>query len=173
MSIYLRPIEKSDLEFLRNLHNDWSTLQNLTDTSMINEIQQEKWFNSICASLTSLRLSVLIQEGSDKRLIGCIRLDHIDARNRSVQVGGDIAREYRGLGWGSQMFGGCLKYVFDVLNMRRAYLSVLETNTVAIDMYRKFGFVEEGRQVQSIFRDGQYIDYINMYLLETEYRSKL
>lgn len=168
--IFLRPIEKSDLEFLRQLHNDWSTLKNLTDTSMVTEIQQEKWYSSVCSSSSSARLAVLIQDGADKRIIGCIRLDHIDARNRSVQVGGDIAKEYRGKGLGTKMFSACLKYVFDVMNVHRAYLSVLETNLVAKNMYQKHGFIEEGRQVEALFRSGRYYDYIDMYLLEQDYR---
>lgn len=170
--ITLRPIEKDDLEFLRDMHNDWSTLQYLTDTSMVNEIQQEKWFASICSSSSSLRLAVLAEVEGSMRIIGCVRLDHIDGKNRSVQVGGDIAKEYRGKGWGGKMFAACLNYVFDVMNIHRAYLSVLETNDRAMKMYLKHGFKEEGRQVKSIFRSGRYVDYINMYLLEDDYRNK-
>lgn len=55
--------------------------------------------------------------------------------------------------------------------MRRAYLSVLATNHVAINMYKKHGFVEEGRETGAIVRNGVEIDYINMYLMEREYRE--
>lgn len=167
-NIMLRPIEVQDLEFLRVMHNDWSTLQNLTDSRMINEIQQDAWFESMCLSKTSLRLAALSEEHG---LIGCVRIDHIDPINRSAQVGGDIASDFRGIGLGSAMFSACLKYVFDVLNVRRAYLSVLETNNRAIGMYKKHGFQEEGRQIGAIYRLGEYFDYINMYLLESDYRS--
>ena len=166
--IDLRPIERRDLEFLRLMHNDWTTLENLTDTSMVSELQQEDWFESVSRSKTSLRL--LVENEGDP--IGCIRLDHIDHRNRSVQVGGDIASAFRGQGFGNKMFSGCLKYAFDILNMRRAYLSVLETNIIAYNMYTKHGFIEEGRQKEALYRLGRYYDYINMYLLESKYRGK-
>lgn len=161
-SISLRPIERCDLGFLRRLHNDPTTIANLTDTTLINEIQQERWFESICMSTTSMRLAVLNDNGE---IIGCVRLDHYDPRNRSVLVGGDIAGSHRGKGFGSLMFEACLAYVFGVLNCRRAYLSVLETNAVAIGLYKKYGFREEGRSIKAIYRDGKYLDYINMYLL--------
>lgn len=167
--ILLRPIEVKDLDFLRKMHNDWTTLENLTDTTMVNEIQQNSWFESICRSKTSLRLAACMDNYG---IVGCVRLDHIDPINRSIQVGGDIDAKFRGKGWGSKMFSACLKYSFDVLNTRRAYLSVLETNTRAIGMYKKHGFKEEGRQVQAIYRLGRYYDYINMYLLEEEYRRQ-
>jgi len=163
--VSLRPIERRDLDFLRELHNDPTTLRNLTDTTLVNEIQQEKWFESICASRTSMRLAMLDEGG---QIVGCVRLDHYDPRNRSVQVGGDIARDRRGRGYGSAMFAACVAYAFGVLNCRRAYLSVLETNAVAIGMYRRHGFVEEGRLVQAVYREGRYHDYINMYLLAEE-----
>ncbi len=161
-NIYLRPIEKQDLEFLRQMHNDTATLMNLTNPAMINEIQQEQWFQQICQSKSSIRLAVLDKQ---KIIIGCIRLDHYDSYNRSIQVGGDITLAKRGQGYGSKMFAACLEYVFQILNCRRAYLSVLETNIVAYHMYKKHGFVEEGRSIQAIYRDYKYYDYINMYLI--------
>ena len=39
-------------------------------------------------------------------------------------------------------------------------------NEVAIHVYRKLGFIEEGRLVQSLYRDGVYHDQIGMYMLE-------
>ncbi len=161
-TISLRPIERGDLAFLRRLHNDPTTIANLTDTILVNEIQQERWFESVCTSASSMRLAVL-DEGDE--IIGCVRLDHYDPRNRSIQAGGDIAKSHRGKGFGSLMFEACIAYVFGVMNCRRAYLSVLETNVVAIGLYKKYGFKEEGRSTQAIYRDGKYLDYINMYLL--------
>jgi len=164
--IFLRPIEKRDLEFLRQLHNDTTTLANLTDHSMVNEIQQEHWFKQMCQSKSSMRLAVLDEQ---KQIIGCIRLDNYDPRNRSIQVGGDIDITKRGKGYGSKMFSACLEYAFRILNCRRIYLSVLENNTVARNMYTKHGFKEEGRLTQAIYRDYGYIDYINMYLIRNEH----
>jgi RimJ/RimL family protein N-acetyltransferase len=69
------------------------------------------------------------------------------------------------------MFSSMLSFIFNVLNMRRAYLSVLETNSIAISLYKKFGFKEEGRETGAVVRNGKEIDYINMYLMESEYRK--
>ncbi len=168
-NIIIRPIERNDLEFLRLMHNDTSVINYLTDTHMVNEIEQEKWFEKICLSPSSKRLAVI--DYQINKIVGCIRIDNIDYINRSVQVGGDIHPEFQGMGFGNMMFGACLCYIFDTMAMRRAYLSVLETNMRAYNMYAKFGFTEEGRQHSAIFRDGQYLDYINMYLLESGYRS--
>ena len=165
--ISLRPVERDDLHFLRLMHNRVSTIVNLTDTTLVNEMQQEDWFESISKSKSSIRLSVCLIDGT---IIGCVRLDCYDPRNRSIMVGGDIDEAYRGKGRGTQMLESCLKYVFDVMNCHRAYLMVAEYNDVAIKLYGKHGFVEEGRQIDALFRNGRYYDYVGMYLLEEEYR---
>jgi len=138
---------------------------------MVNEIQQEKWFESVCASRSSERLAVVAIELEDKPIVGCVRLDAIDYQNRSVMVGGDIAFEYRGRGFGYAMYDALLPYIFNVMNMHRSYLYVLETNKVAISLYKKYGFKEEGREKEAILRDGKYLDYIAMYLLESDWRK--
>jgi RimJ/RimL family protein N-acetyltransferase len=45
---------------------------------------------------------------------------------------------------------------------------VLSFNDIALDLYMKMGFIEEGVQRQAIYRNGQYIDYIMMSLLKDE-----
>lgn len=175
--VILRPISKNDAKWLLDLHNDWDTLQHLTDSRPVDEKQQDIWVERMMNSSSSMRLAVLTEhEHLDIGLrpnepVGCIRLDRIDYLNKTVLVGGDIIKKARGKGYGSKMFGAMLSFIFNVLNMRRAYLSVLATNHVAINMYKKHGFVEEGRETGAIVRNGIEIDYINMYLMEREYRE--
>lgn len=175
--VILRPISRSDSRWLLDLHNDWDTLQHLTDGRPVDEKQQDIWVERMMNSSSSMRLAVLTEyEHIDLSIspgdpVGCIRLDRIDYLNGSVLVGGDIVKKARGFGYGNKMFSAMLSFVFNVLNMRRAYLSVMETNKVAYSLYTKFGFKEEGRETGAILRDGKEIDYINMYLMEKEYRK--
>lgn len=166
--ITIRIMEKRDIEVLRHLHNEWNILNKLTDINFVNEIEQDRWFEKVSLSSSSKRLVVSLDS---EIVIGSIRLDNIDYVNRSVMVGGDISPDFQGQGYGSMMFGACLRYVFDILNMHRAYLSVLDSNIIAKNLYKKFGFVEEGVMTEAIFRDGKYVDYINMYLLDSMYRK--
>jgi len=41
--VILRPISKNDAKWLLDLHNDWDTLQHLTDSRPVDEKQQELW----------------------------------------------------------------------------------------------------------------------------------
>jgi RimJ/RimL family protein N-acetyltransferase len=175
--VTLRPIGREDSKWLLELHNDWETLQHLTDSRPVDEKQQDMWVERMMDSSSSMRMAVLTEhEHIDIGLrsndpVGCIRLDRIDYLNKSILVGGDIVKRCRGRGYGSKMFSSMLSFIFNVLNMRRAYLSVLETNSIAISLYKKFGFKEEGRETGAVVRNGKEIDYISMYLMESEYRK--
>lgn len=175
--VILRTISKNDSKWLLDLHNDWDTLQHLTDGRPVDEKQQDIWVERMMNSSSSMRLAVLTEnEHIDIGLrpndpVGCIRLDRIDYLNKTILVGGDIIKRARGNGYGSKMFEAMLSFIFNVLNMRRAYLSVMATNNVAINMYKKHGFIEEGRETGAIVRNGIEIDYINMYLMERSYRK--
>ena len=160
-----RILEENDIEWARKLHNDPSVLYMLTDTSFISEKQQKIWFEKISLSPTSKRYII---EFEDQK-IGLVRIDDIDYLNKSICVGLDIHKEFRGMGHGFQSFRLLLKYCFDELNMNRVWLLVLSINVPAIKLYRKIGFKEEGVQRERLFRGGKYHNYIMMSILHSEY----
>ena len=156
-----RTIEKKDIEWVRILHNSPEVLFMLTDTNFINEKQQEIWFEKISLSKTSKRFII---EYNNKK-IGVIRLDDIDLLNKSICVGLDINKNFRRKGHGLNSFNVLLKYCFEELNMNRIWLLVADFNTKAFNLYKKLGFIEEGRQRERLYRNGEYHDYIMIYWL--------
>jgi len=139
---------------------------NLGNIEMIGLRQEKEWFERMLSTRTA-RYYILYSAEID--FIGIVRTDEIDYINRSIRVGGDLLLEHRGQGHGTRMFELLKKYCFDYLNMNRMWLLILETNEVAIKLYEKAGFVEEGRQRHAIYRDGRYVDYVMMSLLRSEY----
>jgi len=171
-----RPVEREDIEHIRCIRNDPSTWIYLTDVTQINERQQERWFEGLLDDHTRLYFSI-VEETKDFPIsvegdfCGFIRMDQIDMNNRSVRVGLDIVPEKRGKGLGTRAFRALLKFCFDHWNMHRLWLCVLEDNEVALRLYRRIGFHEEGRLRKSVFRDGRWKDYIVMSILKDEYRE--
>jgi RimJ/RimL family protein N-acetyltransferase len=51
-------------------------------------------------------------------------------------------------------------------------VSVFGLNLYAYNVYKRVGFVEEGRLRDALFYDGKYWDAIQMSLLEEEWRAK-
>ena len=166
----IRLLERRDLEQVRRLHNHDETLARLTDVWHVSEAQQEAWFQSVSTSRTSRRY--VGRRRTDDALVGVFRLDRLDACNRNAYVGADVVPAMRRQGYAEEMFGYFLRYLFAHCGLHRVALVTLASNAAALALYRKLGFVEEGRERQAIFRDGRFQDLVLMGLLAEEWRGR-
>jgi RimJ/RimL family protein N-acetyltransferase len=81
------------------------------------------------------------------------------------EIGMMVAREWRGRGVGSALVAEAIEWG-RVDGLHKLTLSVFPHNEAAIGLYRKFGFVEEGRRVKQMRRsNGELWDLIEMGLL--------
>jgi ribosomal protein S18 acetylase RimI-like enzyme len=76
-------------------------------------------------------------------------------------LGMGLLPEYRGKGIGSQLVEATIRKARE-LSFEKIELSVYASNVPAISLYRKLGFVEEGRKKRSRLLDGVYDDVILM-----------
>lgn len=166
MTYKIRLVEKSDLSFITDIRNDIEVVNNLGTYLITNKDLQEKWYNSLLQDKSKM---YFIFEKDNKR-IGYCRCTDIDYINRSVCIGGDICKNYRGKGYGKEMYKLLFNMFFDQMNFNRLWLFVLDSNEIALKLYKKLGFVEEGRQRKAIYRNCTYHDYIMMSVLREEYR---
>ena len=97
------------------------------------------------------------------QLIGSL---HIDAsRHGFGELGMTVAREWRGCGVGSALLAAGIDWSRQQ-GLHKLSLAVFPHNAAAIALYRKFGFVEEGRRVKQYRRSsGELWDAIDMGLL--------
>lgn len=103
---------------------------------------------------------VALAEG---RVVGSI---HVAAsRHGYGEIGMAVAREWRGRGVGSALVAAAIDWARD-RGLHKLSLSVFPHNVAGIALYRKFGFVEEGRRVRQYRRtSGELWDAIDMGLL--------
>jgi ribosomal protein S18 acetylase RimI-like enzyme len=81
------------------------------------------------------------------------------------EIGMLVAREWRGRGVGSALVAAAIESARE-RGLHKLSLSVFPHNTAAIALYRKFGFVEEGRRAKHFRRaSGELWDAIEMGLL--------
>jgi ribosomal protein S18 acetylase RimI-like enzyme len=97
---------------------------------------------------------------------GILGLMHIDvSRHGYGEIGMAVAREWRGLGVGSALMAAAIEWARET-GLHKLSLSVWPYNTAAIALYRKYGFVEEGRRIKQIRRQsGELWDVVDMGLL--------
>ncbi len=168
--LIIRLLERRDLEDARLLHNDDETLARLTDISHVSEVQQEEWFRAMSSSRASRRY--VARRRSDDAFVGVFRIDRLDLWNRNCLVGADVAPAHRRQGYAEEMFSYILDYLFEQCGLHRAALVTLADNDTAVRLYRRLGFVEEGREREAIFRGGAFKDLIAMGLLASEWRAR-
>ncbi len=86
-------------------------------------------------------------------------------RNQHVgQIGLSIRKEYRGLGLGTAIMKTMIDWATAHPVIEKLALGVWSANEPAIGLYKKMGFVEEGRKVCEVkYADDSYDDCICMY----------
>jgi ribosomal protein S18 acetylase RimI-like enzyme len=96
-------------------------------------------------------------------LVGSI---HVDAsRHGFGEIGMAVAHEWRGRGIGSALMEAAIEWA-RASGLHKLSLNVFAHNAAAIALYRKYGFVEEGRRVKHYRRSsGELWDAIEMGLL--------
>jgi RimJ/RimL family protein N-acetyltransferase len=96
-------------------------------------------------------------------LLGSI---HIERSNHGYgELGMAITREWRGRGVGSALMVAVIEWAREQ-ELHKLSLGVWPHNAAAIALYRKFGFVEEGRRVKQMRRQsGELWDVVDMGLL--------
>ena len=99
----------------------------------------------------------------DGEIIGQI---HVDAtRHGFGEIGMAVARDWRGRDVGSALMAAAIEWARGE-GLHKLSLGVFAHNEAAIALYRKFGFVEEGRRVKHYRRQGGELwDTIEMGLL--------
>jgi len=168
--IALRAIEESHLPILASWRSDGSTYPYFHEHVPISLAAQAEWFAAQRSNPGEVNFAVTTLDGE---LVGTISLVRIDGRNRRAELGrvliGDEHR--RGSGFGREMTYLALEYAFGHLNVHKVVCEVIAENAPARELYRKFGFAEEGVLRQHVFKSGRYLDVVLMALFAKDYRD--
>jgi [ribosomal protein S18]-alanine N-acetyltransferase len=98
-----------------------------------------------------------------QELIGLLNVE--PSRHGFGEIGMAVAREWRGHGVGSALLAAAIEWARGH-GLHKLSLGVFAHNTAAIELYRKFDFVEEGRRIKQYRRaSGELWDAIEMGLL--------
>lgn len=169
--IGFRAVERSDIELIRNEHNDDSVLLMLRDPRIITEIQQLQWFEKISSSKNNT-VYCIFNKTPDK-VIGVWKLQDLDDTNRCTEMGMDIFKKYRGKGFGMKSFKMIFQYLFESINVHTVYAKVGAYNETSLIAAQKAGYKISGKIPESLFRKGKYWDNILLSITFDEYRKSV
>lgn len=147
-----------DLQFFVDVRNkSREYLHNNTEFTLANVV---KWFSETKPSFYIIKL--------DDVSIGYFRTSNYNTETNSLYIGCDIHPEYRGLGLAYKAYIKFIKQLRES-GIDSIQLEVLSTNTRAINLYKKLGFVDIGISNEKIKRNDAIIDSIIMELKNKPY----
>ncbi len=168
--IMLRAIEESHLPTLARWRSDGGSYRYFHEFSPISLTAQAAWFAAQQNNPREMNFAVMTPDGA---IVGTISLVRIDRRNRRAELGRVLIGEesMRGQGYGREMTFLALEYAFAHLNLHKVVCEVIAENAPARELYRKFGFEQEGVLRQHVFKAGCYHDVVLLGLLQGIYQD--
>ncbi len=77
-------------------------------------------------------------------------------------LGMGVLAEYRGTGLGSRLLEKAIEHARTFNDIEKIELEVFESNIHAVNLYKKFGFIQEGKRENSRKLDGEYDNIVLM-----------
>ena len=172
-NIYLRGLERKDLTGnYYQWFNDQSTDEYTHHALYPNSLESmESFYKRAVDNRNIVVLAIINKE--DNCHIGNISLQQIEWINRRAEFAILMGeKKYYGKGLATEAGRLIINYGFDRLNLNSIWLGVHAQNASAIAVYKKLGFVEEGRLKERFIRNEKRSDQILMGLLRKKWKKK-
>lgn len=169
--VYFTAINKGSIYQLMEWRNNPELRKYFREYREISDTMQEAWYNNRVLN-NDKQVDFEIHDLKSGQLIGHCGLCYINWINRTAELAIYIGDEsFRRGGYGKDTLTLLMDYAFKTLNLNRVWCEVF-SNNAAIEVYRKIGFVDEGKLRQHCFKDGVYIDCYMLGLLREEWLNK-
>jgi RimJ/RimL family protein N-acetyltransferase len=162
--MFFTKVQLDDLPFLCNVRNAYAK-EFLHDSRTFTLIESISWFEAMNPNFWIIWLN--------EERIGYFRLSNWSKENHNIYIGADIHPNFTGKGLGYSSYKNFMKFLFSKdssYNLNKISLEVLSTNSRAYHLYKKLGFVEEGRKREEVLKENTYIDSIIMSMLKKDFK---
>jgi len=165
----LRDVRPEDRDRIR----EWRNLPNVADYMYTDHVitpeEHAAWFVRVLSD-AKYKYWMIVCDGED---VGVANLYAIDQTHRRCYWAIYVASpSVRGKGVGNVVENAVLNYVFGDLKLEKLCCEALAFNTVALEMYRKFGFSQEGLFRKHILKRGEWHDVVCMAILKEEWETQ-
>ncbi len=165
------PIQEANekvIEHIREWRNSKEISRYMYTNHFIPEDEHRNWQKSIKLR-KDLKFWIIYYQDCP---IGIVNLSDIDYNNRITNWGFYIGNEkYRGMGLSKLVLYHLMFFVFEKMEFHKMYTTVLENNLIALSLYEKMGFKQEGILKKHLLRDGTYIDVYIMSIFNEDWNN--
>ena len=169
--VRLRALEPADAERAYKWINDREVAYYLMARYPYSmEFEKEFLTNAARSNeFSDMRLAIETKDGVH---IGMCGLHHGRPEDRHAELGIMIGdKDYWSSGYGTDAVSTVVRFGFEQMNLNKVSLGVFDFNERARAVYRKCGFVEEGRAREEYYQDGRYWDIVRMGILRREWEA--
>ncbi len=143
--LFLRALEKEDLQFLYELENNTHVWEISGTTTPYSKHVLQSYLENAYRDIYDVKQLRLVICGNQGKTIGLIDLFDFDPKHRRAGIGIVITHEGdRNKGLGAEALDLLCSYAFQVLELRQLYANILQENDRAIRVFQKSGFVKVG-----------------------------
>ncbi|CAL1712835.1 unnamed protein product [Somion occarium] len=167
----LRSYKESDLERILELWNELDVQQNTSTEHVVP--RGPKFKDTVKGWLDQARFHSIIEVKATDEFVGFLTIRDENPKNRDGDLAITLTKSQWGKGYGSEILKFVVDYAFRGLALHRLSLGVFDNNNRATSLYKKVGFVEEGRIRKANWVDGEWRDVILMGILEDEWKAGL
>ena len=164
IKVEFRPCQSDDTEMLWEM---FSTLSENSVSNLIPPFTRERvkgWTSNI--DYNKVLAIVAVIEEDQKRIIGdaSLKFNSNEDSKHKAELGIAVHDKYQNKGIGTDL----LRHLLNIAKMkklRKVWLEVVTSNTIAIHIYKKAGFRIEGKLIKERFINGKYRDEYRMAIL--------
>jgi RimJ/RimL family protein N-acetyltransferase len=170
-TVALRPIEEEDLPLLVRWRNDPGTWPVFYAPFLISLSGQKRWYESLLSDPT--RVQFMIVRLEDNIPVGTVGLFHINYRDQDAEAGTLMVDPMlRGHAFAVEAVTMLIRYAFQVLNLRRLYIEILDHNRSAYRTALKIGFRLEATARKAAFSKGEFHNVFHLAVLRGEWQPR-
>jgi diamine N-acetyltransferase len=170
--IYLTELDRDNAETIRGWLNDPDVHEFLAVGHIpITQEAEQHYYDREAASAD--RYTFEIHAAEDGRYLGNVGLKDVNLIHRRAELGLVIGSKGDwGRGYGADAIVTCLRFAFDALGLHSVRLRAHEHHLRGLELYRRAGFVEVGREREAVFQSGRFADYVVLDILDREFRDR-
>lgn len=168
--IYLRPLGKRDMEYIRKWWSDPEIMRLTGEVAPMSQTDAEKYLEKVKNDTDSVWFVIALKD--THQIIGEAGLLRMFNPWRTTDLSIIIGeKDAWGKRYGTDTIMLLLDYAFERLNFHRVSVGVVGFNNRALRFYEKVGFKREGVHRDGYYYNQQYHDFIMMSILEDEFRE--
>jgi len=121
------------------------------------------------------KIQLGIYHKKDKILCGLVSLNKIDNLNRNAEISLIIGEnKYRKLEVSHEAMKLIINHAFNTINLHKINAGYIETlESWGLFLRRTFGFSNEGIQKEQVYKNGKYLNIVNLGLTKNQYHTMI